>query len=148
MKRKTVSGGKFLSRITEIIEASRTAIHRAVNSEMVSAYWFIGREIIREEQKGSERAEYGKKIIETLSRYLSDRYGDGWSPSHLWHVRQFYILYRDRIPGKLHTLRADSVRKIPHTLRAELSWSHYRVLMRADDPKARSFYEAECAANN
>jgi len=58
------------------------------------------------------------------------------------------VLYKDRPPENLHTLRADSEKKILHTLRAELSWSHYRILMRVEKPEARSFYEIECIKNN
>lgn len=103
---------------------------------MVTAYWHIGKEIIEAEQRGISRAGYGKKLIENLSQQLIEKYGAGWSASHLWHVRQFYLLYKDRMPPNLHTLRA------------ELSWSHYRILMRIEKPEARSFYEIECIKNN
>jgi len=126
----------LFTRVSSIIESARTVIKRSVNFEMVRAYWLIGREIVNEEQKGSMRAEYGKKIIENLSQALTLKYGTGWSTSHLWHVRQFYVLYKDRVLENLHTLRA------------ELSWSHYRVLMRIEKTKARAFYEIECVNNN
>ena len=148
MKEKSLSKRSIFIRVSEIIESAHGTIARAVNFEMVRAYWLIGREIVNEEQKGSVRAKYGKKIIEKLSRDLTAKYGAGWSTSHLWHVRQFYALYKNRPPGNLHTMRADSNNEILHTLRAELSWSHYRVLMRVDNPQARSFYEIECVNNN
>jgi len=148
MKEKSLSKRSIFIRVSEIIESAHGTIARAVNFEMVRAYWLIGREIVNEEQKGSVRAKYGKKIIEKLSRDLTAKYGSGWSTSHLWHVRQFYALYKNRPPENLHTLRADSNNEILHTLRAELSWSHYRVLMRVNNPQARSFYEVECVNNN
>ncbi|MFH1519512.1 MAG: PDDEXK nuclease domain-containing protein [Candidatus Omnitrophota bacterium] len=148
MKDSRLSTNNLFTRVSLIIESARGKIARAVNSEMVSAYWLIGKEIIDEEQKGRLRAEYGAKIIEKLSQDLTVKYGAGWSASHLWHVRQFYVLYKDRLPENLHTLRADSEKKILHTLRAELSWSHYRILMRVEKPQARSFYEVECLKNN
>ncbi|MFH1258904.1 MAG: PDDEXK nuclease domain-containing protein [Elusimicrobiota bacterium] len=138
----------LLTRVSRIIESARGTIARTVNSEMASAYWLIGKEIIDEEQKGRSRAEYGKKIIEKLSQDLTAKYGAGWSASHLWHVRQFYLLYKDRPPENLHAPRADLGKNILHTLRAELSWSHYRILMRVEKPEARSFYEIECIENN
>ncbi len=136
MRKDQLSKNYLFARVSQIIEWSRGAISRTVNFEMVKTYWLIGREIVTEEQKGSERAEYGKRIIEKLSLLLTKKYGAGWSPSHLWHMRQFYNLYKDCAVGILHTLRAG------------LSWSHYRILMRIDKPQARSFYEAECVKNN
>lgn len=148
MKEKRLSKGSLFLRVSQIIETSRGVIARAINTEMVGAYWLIGKEIITEEQKGKARAEYGKRIIEDLSRQLTEKYGAGWSASHLWHIRQFYLLYKDRTPANLHTTRAESEDKILHTLCAELSWSHYRILMRVGKPQARSFYEIECIKNN
>lgn len=138
----------LFDRIVSIIEHARNAVVKSVNSNMVIAYWFIGREIVTNEQQGRFRAEYGEQIMEKLSWKLSERYGAGWSSSQLWHVRQFYLLYKDHIPENLHTSRADSRGKILHTLCAELSWSHYRVLMRVEKPEARAFYEIECVKNN
>ena len=138
----------LFSRVAHIIESARGAVVKSVNSEMVGAYWLIGREIIEEEQKGQQRADYGERIIEKLSEFLTKKYGAGWSSSHLWHVRQFYGLYKDHPPANLHTARADSSKEILHTLRAELSWSHYRVLMRVSKSQARTFYENECVVNN
>jgi len=80
------------------------------------------------------------------SRRLVDEYGDGWSASHLWHVRQFYITFQNRCLKIPHTVCAES--GFLHTLRLELSWSHYRILMRVERPEARSFYEIECAKSN
>lgn len=148
MKKKQLAKSSLIVRVSEIIESARGAIARAVNIEMVGAYWLIGKEIIEEEQKGKTRAEYGKRIIEKLSQELTEKYSNGWSASHLWHVRQFYLLYKDRLPEKLHTRRADSREIILHTLCAELSWSHYRILMRLEKPEARSFYEIEAVKNN
>ncbi len=149
MKEKRLSQESLFIRISQIIEISRSRIAKTINTQMVSAYWLIGKEIVSEEQKGKARAEYGKRIIEKLSKQLIEKYGAGWSPSHLWHVRQFYLLYNKyRVPTILHTSGADLENKILHTLRAELSWSHYRILMRIDKPEIRSFYEIECVKSN
>lgn len=121
MKNKPLSKNNLFVRISEIIESARGTISKTVNSEMARAYWLIGKEIVDEEQKGRERAEYGKKTIEKLSQDLTARYGAGWSLSHLWHVRQFYVLYKNRLPGNMRTARAVSRKKILHTLSAELS---------------------------
>jgi hypothetical protein len=63
---------------------------------MVLAYWLIGREIVEEVQRGKGRAEYGKKVVETLSRQLIARYGKGFSFANLWYFRQFYLAFSDR----------------------------------------------------
>jgi predicted nuclease of restriction endonuclease-like (RecB) superfamily len=131
----------FFTRVFKLIENARRGIARAVNSEMLLTYWSIGKEIINEEQKGRMRAKYGEKIILNLSKQLTAQFGSGWSVSHLWHIRQFYLLYKDR-------QCLDSDKSNLHTLCADLSWSHYRVLMRIGDPGARAFYEKECMANH
>jgi len=118
-------------RIRKIIENARGNIARVINTEMVVAYWHIGREIIEEEQRGRSRAEYGKRLLETLAKRLSDDFGRGFDDSNLWNMRKFYQTY-----------------PILDALRRELSWTHYRILMRIDKPQARSFYEIECIENN
>ena len=128
MKKYFRQPGRIYTRIRKIIEIARGNIAHAVNTEMVVAYWHIGKEIVEAEQRGISRAGYGKKLIENLSQQLIENYGTGWSTSHLWHVRQFYLLYKDRMPANLRTRGADLKGKILHTLRAELSWNHYRTL--------------------
>jgi len=117
--------------IRTIIEQARNNIARIVNTEMVLAYWHIGKEIVEEEQKGKKRAEYGKKVLEKLSQKLLADFGKGFDIKNLWNMRQFYQTY-----------------PILYAVRRELSWTHYRILMRVDKPEARAFYEVECVANN
>ena len=119
------------NRISKIIEDARGRLTRAINTEMVVAYWHIGREIVEEEQKGRSRAEYGKRLLENLSKRLSEKFGKGFDNSNLWMMRQFYQTY-----------------PILDTLCRELGWSHYRALMRIDNSQARSFYEVECIKSN
>jgi hypothetical protein len=148
MKEKRISKNTLFFRIVNIIDNARGTVVKVVNNAMVKAYWLIGQEIIASEQKGNSRAEYGKKVIEKLSQELSERYGAGWSTSHLWHVRQFYLLYKNRIFENLRTAGTASGDGNLHTLRAELSWSHYRILMRVENPETCAFYEMECVENN
>lgn len=126
LKRQTV-----YDRIRVIIENARGNIAHAINTEIVMAYWHIGKEIVEEEQKGEKRAEYGKKLLETLSQKLSDNFSKGFDATNLWNMRKFYQTY-----------------PILDAVRRELSWTHYRILMRIEKPEARSFYEIECAKNN
>lgn len=117
-------------RIRVIIEQARGNIVRRVNTEMVLAYWDIGKEIVEEEQKGRKRAGYGKAVLKQLSVKLTTEFGKGFDESNLRNIRLFYLTYPKR----------DAVRH-------ELSWTHYRILMRIEKPEARSFYEIECATN-
>jgi predicted nuclease of restriction endonuclease-like (RecB) superfamily len=118
-------------RIQAILESARSNIARVVNFEMVQAYWLIGREIVEEEQKGQERAQYGIGLLRELSEKLTADYGKGFDETNLRNIRQFYLTF-----------------PIRDALRRELSWTHYRTLMRIEKPEARSFYEIECAENH
>lgn len=128
---KDIVSKKVYERIREIIEHARRNIVRAVNTEMVAAYWHIGKEIVEEEQRGKTRANYGEAILKKLSDKLTADFGKGFDESNLRNVRYFYLSYPKR-----------------DALRHELSWTHYRILMRVEKPEARSFYEIECINNN
>ena len=144
----------LFNRVASILEQARTNVVRAVNSNMVLAYWLIGREIVQELQEGRERAEYGKQVLKTLSKQLTERYGAGFSEQTLQNFRRFYQTYPDRIK-----ISSPSGKSISSPLGRELlpleenrsstgfspqlSWSHYRALRRVPDQKARGFYEQE-----
>jgi hypothetical protein len=87
----------LFGRVVSILEQAQENVVRAVNTNMVLAYWLIGREIIQELQGGEERAEYGKRVVEELSARLTERYGKGFSAQTLWKFRLFYQVYSDRI---------------------------------------------------
>ncbi len=87
----------LFDRIVSILEQSRGNVVRAVNTNMVLAYWLIGREIVQELQGGEGRAEYGENIIEDLSARLTERYGRGFSEVSLQRFRKFYLVYRERL---------------------------------------------------
>lgn len=131
MKESLIPQANIYKRIREIIESSRNNIARAVNSEMVKAYWLIGKEIIEEEQRGQHRANYGEKLLSSLSVKLTRDFGEGFKSNNLWSIRKFYLTY-----------------PILYALRTKLTWTHYRILMRIERPKARKFYEVECIKNN
>lgn len=114
------------SRVRETVLTAKTRIYQAVNFAMVEAYWEIGREIV-EAQGPGERAEYGKGLIEYLSKALTAEFGNGFSVENLRSMRMFYLTF---------TIR--------YTLSTELSWSHYRQLIRIEEPKRREFYMNEC----
>ena len=122
---------RLAGRISGIIETARSRVQSVVDHEMVRAYWEIGREIVEDEQQGEHRAEYGKALVENLARELTDRHGKGFDRTNLWNMRGFYLAF-----PKLDALRR------------ELSWTHYRQLLKIDEPQKRSFYEVECANGN
>lgn len=117
-------------RIRSIISSARSKALYAVNTEMVQAYWLIGKEIVEEEQKGKRRAGYGEQLIEMLAKKLTFEFGSGFLARNLWYMRNFYLSF-----PKLNALRS------------ELTWTHYRLLMRVEDKHARGFYEIECTKN-
>jgi predicted nuclease of restriction endonuclease-like (RecB) superfamily len=110
---------------------------------MVNAYWNIGRLIVEDEQKGEMRAKYGEKQLDEMGRRLTEEFGRGFSVANLKNFRQFYLVfprgYRD---GKIP---ADEK---GYTVCSELSWSHYRLLMRVENPAARGYYIDEAISQN
>lgn len=86
----------LFDRIVTILDQARGNVVRAVNTNMVLAYWLIGREIVEQVQRGKDRAKYGEKVIADLSARLTERYGSGFSTPNLKNFRQFYLAYADR----------------------------------------------------
>ncbi|MDR0823333.1 MAG: DUF1016 N-terminal domain-containing protein, partial [Endomicrobium sp.] len=123
-------------RIAELLQNARNSIVRNVNTTMVVTYFEIGRMIVEDEQKGKNRADYGKHILEDAAKRLSHKFGRGFSQRNLEQMRQFYLVYSNP--------------QIPQTVSAEfkLSWSHYLKLMRIVDENERKFYEIESINNN
>ena len=117
----------MISEIMEIMQMARNRAAQQVNSELLTAYWNIGRVIVENEQKNSERAEYGKETLRHLSRTLTKEFGKGFSLSNIYNMRQFYIEY-----------------PIFQSVTGKLTWTHYCELMTISDPDRRSFYEKEC----
>lgn len=118
-------------RISTIIETAHNRVRAVIDAEMVRAYWEIGREIVVDEQNGEKRAGYGEYLLKNLSHELTAKHGKGFDYSNLKNMRQFYLAY-----------------PIGDALRSQLSWTHYRLLMRHDDPQKRSFYEIESVNSN
>jgi hypothetical protein len=151
------------SRIAELLHDARLNVVRTVNQTMVYTYYEIGRMIIEDEQKGEERAEYGKKILNELSARLTAEFGKGFSKRNLEQMRKFFLTYsiaqkssaQLQTRENLHDTSIDdrSLKSIaPENTKNRptftLSWSHYLKLMRIENPEERRFYEIECAVNN
>ena len=123
----------YISEIKKILKNARQKAYTAINSAMVEAYWEIGRRIVEEEQNGKERAEYGKEILQNLSKELTEEFGKGYSYRTLREMRKLYVYFSDY----------EKVR----TLFAQLTWSHFQKVLRVSNEKARIFYLTEAAEN-
>jgi len=110
----------------EILTAARNKVYSAANFAMVEAYWHIGKNIV-EKQGGEMRAEYGAQLIKALSEQMTADFGKGFTVANLKNMRQFYLTFQNS-----------------YALRSELSWTHYRLLMRVENETARQFYMDEC----
>ena len=135
----------FYSQIVDLLQSAQKQVVRTVNQTMVTTYFEIGKMIVEEEQKGYQRAEYGKAIIKDLSKVLTQEFGRGFSKRNLEQMRQFYQVY-----SKAQTVSAqfqDIDNKQDKPL-FELSWSHYLTLIRIDNGDERKFYEIESSKNN
>ena len=116
----------FVGEIRTIIAHARSAAIRSVDFNRVQMYWNIGRRIVEEEQHGKERADYGTYLIKNLAKELEPEYGRGFGVRQLERARQFYRVY-----------------PIASTVRSQLNWSQYRMLIQIEDPDKREYYELE-----
>jgi predicted nuclease of restriction endonuclease-like (RecB) superfamily len=121
----------LFNKIISVIEQARQKVATAVNLTMVYTYFETGRYIVEDEQRGEQRAKYGKAVLKELSERLTERFGSGFSVENLKLIRKFFLTYQE----KVNTVYPNFT----------LSWSHYLILMRIENPDARSFYEIEAA---
>ncbi len=122
---------RFYADIKNILAEARNKAFKAVNFIMVEAYWNVGKRIVEQEQKGKTRAGYGEALITTLSGELIKEFGKGYSEQNLRNMRQFYVLF-----------------PIRYSLSSELTWTHYRKLIRVENKNARKFYAEEAVKAN
>ena len=178
MNQKQKQTAALYGRIRQILEAARTGVARTVNTTQVVANWLIGREIVEEEQHGEKKAGYGDKLLLDLADKLTAEFGAGYSDTNLRWFRQFYLEYGDLLPKRIyhavrdksisprstdssaihHAMRGESLPAIlnappaeiwrPGQLHSNLSWTHYRTLLRVEKREARGFYEIEALQNN
>ena len=171
VKKPVAKPAPLFDRVREILDSARANIARTVNTTQVVANWLIGREIVEEEQKGKQRAGYGERVVAQLSTSLTTVYGSGWSAQNLAYMRQFYLGYPGLVPpaairhavrGELpaaqifHAVRGKSEKPPvaatagswqPGLLHPNLSWTHYRTLLKVGRRAARDFYEIEAIQN-
>ena len=128
------SAANLYQGICDILLSARTQVRQTVNTTMVQSYWQIGRLIVEDEQGGERRAEYGKRVLQELSRRLTAEFGQGFTLANLRNFRQFFLNF--------------SLEEIRYTACSELSWSHFRMLMRVENKAARTWYANEAATQN
>ena len=121
----------FFDDVRSILRQARRKAYAASNFIMVEAYWQIGQRIVQEEQGGKARADYGAQLIRNLARQLADEFGRGVSVANLKNFRQFYPTFPDAGKG--------------YALRSFLTWTHWRLVMRVENPNARNYYIREAA---
>lgn len=121
---------EFYENIKNVLQEARKRIYRNIQNEMVFAYWQIGKMIV-EKQGGESRAKYGNGLIKELSIQLTKDFGKGFVERNLEQMRKFYLLFQK-----------------PNAVRTELSWTHYRLLIKVDDEHARNFYIKEAIDGN
>lgn len=128
-----INNQNLYNKVIELLTQARQKVAQIINNTMAMAYFEIGKMIVEEEQKGKEKAEYGKQILSELSKKLVTEFGKGFSKRNLEQMRQFYLTY-----------------SIAQTVSAQfkLTWSHYLKLMRITDANERNFYEIEAIKNN
>ena len=121
---------QFYEQIKRILSEARNKVYQTANFAMVEAYWNIGKSIV-EQQGGEEKAEYGARLMVELSKQMTTDFGKGFTVANLKNMRQFYITFPKS-----------------YALRSELSWTHYRLLMRVENENAREFYTEEAIKSN
>jgi len=121
----------FIDEVKDLIEKFKVKAIHSVDHIRVKMYWELGRKIIKEEQKGGDRAQYGAHLIENISKELISNYGAAFSKRQLERYRQFYKFF-----------------PIASALRTQFSWTHYKLLLSLENQTTRLFYESESAKNN
>ena len=118
--------------IKNIISQSRDKAYKVISYATLDTYWKIGKRIFKEEQNGKERAAYGENLIKILSAELTKEYGKGFTERNLRNFRKFFMFFKDST--------------IWHACVPNLSWTHFRALLRVEDEAARLWYMKEAAS--
>lgn len=121
----------FYKNIKSILQTARTNAYRQINSIMVEAYWNIGKQIVEEELNGKDKAKYGSYLIKELSLQLTAEFGKGFGKRNLYNMQKFYLSFPNL-----------------QTVSAQLSWSHYVLLLRTENEKSRLWYMEESVKSN
>lgn len=131
MDLKTNNLQSLVNNISNIVKSTRQNTFNLVNTEMLKAYFYIGKLIIEEEQKGKKRANYGEKLIDSISLELTKEFKKGFDSSNLRRIRKFYLIYKKW-----------------ETVSPKLTWSHYSELIKLNDPSKRKYFEDYVISEN
>jgi predicted nuclease of restriction endonuclease-like (RecB) superfamily len=123
----------LLTDVRQLIRTARASVARAVDAGLVALTWQVGHRI-RQDILKNRRAEYGERILQTLSAKLTDEFGRGYSPRNLANMVRFAEVFPD--PNILQALSA------------KLGWSHFQLIIYLDDPLQRDFYAEMCRLEN
>ena len=166
---KDIQNKVLFQQVAELLQNARQQVLRTVNSTMTFTYFEIGRIIVEEEQKGKDRAEYGKQLLKGLSKELTNEFGKGFSVDNLQNMRAFFMSYSkyesltrilqiqnsESVSRNFDSANSSSLTTNFESQKAQslisffkLTWTHYVFLMRIDDEKERSFYEIESEKYN
>jgi predicted nuclease of restriction endonuclease-like (RecB) superfamily len=126
-----ITNNLLYKNISDIIKKTQNDVRKTVNSAMVTAYWNIGKIIIEDELQGKNRADYGKGILKDLSIKLTSEYGNGFNHRNLQHMKRFYELFQN-----------------VNSVSTQLSWTHYRHLLKIKDESTRAWYTKESVKEN
>ena len=165
MKEMQKNNDNLFLKIDELIFQMKNRVVTTVNTAMVYTYFEIGRYIVEDEQKGKQRAEYGKAVLKDVSARLTEKYGNGWSVENLNLMRKFFTIYSVQNTNSVNTVYqiSDDKKSVPvlpdskivntvYEIQKKpdftLSWSHYLILMRIENEHERRFYEIECKEQN
>lgn len=121
------NSAEFINDIKQIVTQARHKAYATINSAMVEAYWQMGKRIVEQEQEGRQRADYGTRLLKTLSEELTREFGKGFSINSLYYFRQFYLTFPEIFP----------------TVCGILTWSHYKRLLSVTNVQAREWYLKE-----
>lgn len=121
----------ILREIKSIIAKARYTAFTTINTEMLKAYFEIGKKIVEEEQQGEKRAGYGQSLLNTLSKELSSEFGKGFDSSNLRRMRRFYVIYQKW-----------------ETVSPKLAWSHYCELIKVEDSTKRAYFQKYAEQEN
>ena len=121
----------LVGQLRDLIRDARSRVLRSVDAIQVRTCWEIGRHIVEFEQGGATRAEYGKRLLPRLAESLTAEFGRGFDERNLRNMRAFFQVF-----------------PIWDAVRTELSWTHYRTLLRVEGEQARRWYMDETVAQN
>jgi len=122
---------QLVTQLRDLLQKNRQKLQQNINTTMVHTYWQVGRLIVEQEQQGSERAAYGKQVLKQLSNVLTAEFGKGFDARNLRNMRSFYQTFPKW-----------------NAVRTNLSWTHYRSLIRIENDLARDWYLSEAISQN